>query len=54
VLISALQWAQRWFGAAEGPAVLLTHRACGQRFTGLLTCDQCARPLRGTQVAAVQ
>jgi DNA-binding HxlR family transcriptional regulator len=53
VLISALQWAQRWFGAPEGPAVLLTHTACGQRFTAVLTCDQCTRPLRGTQVAAV-
>lgn len=53
VLISALQWAQRWFRAAEGPAVVLTHTACGQRFTAALTCDQCARKLRGTQVAAI-
>jgi len=53
VLISALQWAQRWFGSAEGPAVVLTHTACGRRFTAVLTCDQCAGPLRGTQVAVV-
>ena len=53
VLISALQWAQRWFRAPEGPAVVLTHRACGRRFTAVMTCDQCARPLRGTLVAAV-
>ncbi len=53
VLISALQWAQRWFRAPEGPAVVLTHTACGRRFTAVLTCDQCARPLRGTQVAAI-
>lgn len=53
VLISALQWAQRWFRAAEGPAVVLTHTACGRRFTAALTCDQCARKLRGTQVAAI-
>jgi DNA-binding HxlR family transcriptional regulator len=54
VLITALQWAQRWFDTAEGPAVVLTHTACGQRFTAVLTCDQCTRPLCGTQVAAVQ
>ncbi|MFY9919059.1 MAG: winged helix-turn-helix transcriptional regulator [Mycobacterium sp.] len=53
VLISALQWAQRWFRAAEGPAVVLTHTACGRHFTAALTCGQCARKLRGTQVAAI-
>ncbi len=53
VLISALQWAQRWFQAPEGPAVELTHTGCGRRFTAVLTCDQCTRPLRGTQVSAV-
>jgi DNA-binding HxlR family transcriptional regulator len=52
VLISALQWAQRWFHAPEGPAVALTHTACGGRFTAVMTCDQCTRPLRGTQVSA--
>lgn len=53
VLIAALQWAQRWFRAPEGPAVVLTHTACGRRFTPVLTCDQCARPLRGKRVSAV-
>ncbi len=53
VLISALQWAQRWFHSPEGPAVVLTHTACGRRFTAVLTCNQCTRPLRGTHVSAV-
>jgi DNA-binding HxlR family transcriptional regulator len=53
VLISALQWAQRWFDSHDGPAVALTHTACGQHFTAVLSCDQCTRPLSGTQVAAV-
>lgn len=53
VLITALQWAQRWFEAANGPAVELTHLACGRRFTGVLRCDQCARVLRGAEVIAV-
>jgi DNA-binding HxlR family transcriptional regulator len=53
VLVTALQWAQRWFAAPEGPAVLLTHTVCGQRFTAVLTCGQCGRPLSGAQVAAV-
>jgi DNA-binding HxlR family transcriptional regulator len=53
VLVSALQWAQRWFRAPEGPAVVLTHTACGRRFAAVLVCDQCARPLTGAQIAAV-
>ena len=54
VLISALQWAQRWFDAPEGPAVVLTHTACGRPFTAVLTCDQCTRPLRGAKVSAIE
>lgn len=54
VLVSALQWAQRWFEAPEGPAVVLTHTACGRRFTAMLGCDQCARPLTGARIEAVQ
>lgn len=51
VLVAALQCGQRWFHAPEGPAVIITHLGCGKRFTGELTCDQCARPLKGTQVS---
>ena len=53
VLVTALQWAQRWFPAAEGPAVQLTHTACGTRFGAVLVCDQCTEPLTGAQVSAV-
>lgn len=54
VLVSALQWAQRWFTGPEGPAVLLTHTACGGRFDAALVCDQCAGTLRGGEISAVQ
>jgi DNA-binding HxlR family transcriptional regulator len=50
VLVSALQWAQRWFTTPEGPAVILTHTRCGHRFTAVLTCDQCTGKLRGAQI----
>lgn len=52
VLISALQWAQRWFRAPEGAAVVLTHTGCARRFFAVMTCDQCTRPLRGTEISA--
>ena len=54
VLVSALQWAQRWFRAPEGPPVILTHSGCGQRFGAVLACDQCSAPLRGAQVETSQ
>ncbi|MGO4446597.1 winged helix-turn-helix transcriptional regulator [Mycobacterium sp. 2YAF39] len=53
VLVTALQWAQQWYEAPEGPAVILTHTACGGRFAMVLTCDQCSEPLRGERVNAV-
>ena len=51
VIITALQCGQRWFQAPEGPAVVIAHLGCGEQFTGQLTCDQCAQPLKGTQVS---
>jgi DNA-binding HxlR family transcriptional regulator len=53
VLVTALHWAQRWYQAPEGPAVLLTHTACGRPFTPVLRCDQCTRPLTGAQIKTV-
>ncbi|HEY5840100.1 MAG TPA: winged helix-turn-helix transcriptional regulator [Mycobacterium sp.] len=53
VLITALQWAQRWYPAPEGPAVELTHTACGRPFTAVMSCDQCTQPLRGAEISAV-
>jgi DNA-binding HxlR family transcriptional regulator len=51
VLVTALQWAQRWFDPPEGHAAALTHTACGRPFTAVLICDQCTGPLRGADIA---
>jgi DNA-binding HxlR family transcriptional regulator len=50
ILITALQWAQRWYAAPEGPAVLLRHTMCDNAFGAVLTCDQCDGVLRGAEV----
>ncbi|WP_036435806.1 helix-turn-helix domain-containing protein [Mycobacterium sp. URHB0044] len=50
ILITALQWAQRWFSAPEGPAVLLRHTVCGNPFHAVLACDQCAEKLAGSAI----
>jgi DNA-binding HxlR family transcriptional regulator len=54
VLLTALQWAQRWFVAPEGPAILAAHRSCGAALTAVLACDQCGEPLSGAQVAVTE
>lgn len=51
VLVTALQWAQRWFVAEEGPAIAITHRGCGAPLHAELACDRCGEPLSGAQVA---
>lgn len=50
VLVTALQWAQRWYRAPEGPAMTLTHLGCGADFHGELACDQCSQPLTREQL----
>jgi len=50
ILVTALDWAQRWYVAPEGDAVILTHRACERRFTAVLACDRCSAPLRGAEI----
>ncbi len=50
VLVTALQWAQRWFIAPEGPAILVSHRICGGALAAELACDRCGEPLSGAKV----
>ena len=51
ILVTAVQWAQRWYRAPDGAAVVLTHRDCGAAFTGEVACDRCDERLTGAQVA---
>lgn len=50
VAMTALAWGQRWFRAPEGPALVFTHRGCGQDFHARLACDRCSSVLRGAEV----
>lgn len=50
VLLTALQWAQRWFVAPEGPAIVASHRRCGAALVAQLACDRCGARLSGAQV----
>ncbi len=54
VLVTALAWAQRWFPAVDGPAVILTHTGYGHPCSPVLRCDQCGEKLTGAAVSAVE
>jgi DNA-binding HxlR family transcriptional regulator len=50
VLVTALQWAHRWFAAPDGDAVVIRHRGCGSVLRAELVCDRCGRRLSGAEV----
>lgn len=54
VLVTALQWAQRWFAAPDGAAVVVRHRDCGSALAAELACDFCGERLCGAQVAVTE
>lgn len=41
VVVSFLVWGERWRPAADGPAVVATHRTCGGTFLPQLACSEC-------------
>lgn len=53
IILTALDWAQRWYDAADGPAVVVTHIDCGGAFHARLVCDACAQPLRAADITAI-
>lgn len=41
VVMSLVGWAQRWFHAADGPALIHRHIPCGTDFIAALDCSSC-------------
>ncbi|SDC46136.1 winged helix-turn-helix transcriptional regulator [Actinokineospora iranica] len=53
VVMSAIEWGQRWFLAPEGPALVFHHRGADHAFSVLLLCSACSAPLAGREIEAV-
>jgi DNA-binding HxlR family transcriptional regulator len=51
-LLALLQWGDRWTADAAGPAVELTHRACGEPLTMTMGCAAGHGPLTVRDVDA--
>ncbi len=41
VISTTIDWAERWLGPEEGPALVSTHTMCGRQFHGRLACSHC-------------
>ena len=50
VTATTIAWAERWFGAEEGPSLLSTHTACGRPFEPRLSCSHCHRQLAASEL----
>jgi DNA-binding HxlR family transcriptional regulator len=52
VLVSLLQWGDRWVAGEAGPPVVLRHRACGHDMHASLSCDECGAHVAPRDVEA--
>ena len=53
VVAVAIDWAQHWYAAAEGPALVQQHVPCGAPLVVALACDQCSTVLHGSDIEIV-
>ena len=52
VLVSLMEWGNRYGGFDDGPPVQLEHKLCGHHTTPKLVCSECGEELRAREVVA--
>jgi DNA-binding HxlR family transcriptional regulator len=52
VIMTLLQWGDRYYLEDDGPPVVVRHRDCGGAITSHLTCDKCGAELGPRNVVA--
>ena len=45
IVVSLLQWGDRWTAGEAGPPLLLVHEPCGQPGGGMLVCSYCGEEI---------
>ncbi|MEP2988153.1 MAG: helix-turn-helix domain-containing protein [Parasphingorhabdus sp.] len=45
VIMMLMLWGDKYYGAEEGPPVILTHVSCGNQLTPQMTCNGCHKAL---------
>jgi DNA-binding HxlR family transcriptional regulator len=51
LIISLIQWGDRWLAGSGGPPDLLRHKTCGQILQSVVYCDHCGEQLRADDVS---
>ncbi len=41
ILISLMEWGNKWYGSSEGPPLLLTHKLCQAPLANQIICSEC-------------
>jgi DNA-binding HxlR family transcriptional regulator len=52
MLVSLMQWGNKYGGFEDGPPVELEHKTCGHYTTPQLVCSECGEPLHAREVRA--
>lgn len=50
VILSLLQWGDRYYADEKGPPLLLAHRPCQSPLEMVMACDHCGEPLKLDEV----
>ena len=53
IVVSLMQWGDRYTPPAGGPAVVLEHRGCGGRVDEHRICEKCGKPLSAGESRAL-
>jgi DNA-binding HxlR family transcriptional regulator len=53
VLVAIRQWGDEWIAGEGKEPVHMVHTTCGQRSTGILTCNVCGETLRREDIRSV-
>lgn len=53
VIMMLMLWGDKYYGAKEGPPVILTHTSCGARLVPETACDSCDNAVAPQNVAIV-
>ncbi len=52
VIVSLMNWGDRWMAGADGPPVELIHRNCGKQIVPALKCPECDEEIRAREMTA--
>lgn len=52
VIVSMLNWGDRWMAGSAGPPVELIHRKCGKQIVPGLKCPECDELIRAREMTA--